>query len=242
MIDVFVEMFGLNSVQVFVLLFVLIVLAIGTLYILIVHDLSERAWAKAAEMMGLTHQGSSLKEQVLEGTYNGFDLRVASRYESERRTGLNADKGYDTAYFIEIHLPLSSHWADFGRVHKNSPATLRRDKAPRLLRAISPTAFEDELHTHIKPDSVIRGVMAESDVREAILKSSINAGNLVLSGGKLMVEHKTRVHSAQTLQAYVDEAVALAQLLEERAAAFQKSAEAMPARQPAPADARVSYW
>lgn len=244
MLDAFAETFGLNSIQVFLILFLLLAFAVVALYALVVEHLAKSAWTQAGEAMGLKLSGDSLKNFQLEGSYQGVDLQIVARHESETVRTHNASKTV-SAYFVGVNVGLSPAWHHFGRIHKKKPETLHKSNVPSFLNALSPNRFDDELHMHLEPDAAMKRLFADGEVREKLLKTSLKAGNLTIFNGKLCIEHKKRVIDADLLKAYVDQAVALAGYLESRLTNYRPPPGATPAvasAAPTPADERVTYW
>ncbi|RDV39778.1 hypothetical protein DV096_04220 [Bradymonadaceae bacterium TMQ3] len=241
MLNFVMETFDLNSIQVFLILFFMLVVSVIALYWWIVGDLARTAWTNASEAMGLQLSGDSLESYRLQGTYQGAELEIASRHEREviRRTEISE---VIEAYFIEVHVTMGPTWTHFGHVAKKKPATLHDDNAPGIINALSPDRFDDELHVHVEPNAGMRRIFADGEVREALLTSSLKAGNLKISNGTLCLEYKKRVINADEIQAYADQALTLAKLLESRVAGHPTPRGAAPAAASAPVDARVTYW
>ncbi|TXD39151.1 hypothetical protein FRC98_01750 [Lujinxingia vulgaris] len=241
MLDVFMETFGLNSIQVFLILFILLMCAVVVLFALIIEHMAKSAWTNAGEAMGLKLSGDSLKNYRLEGTHQGVALQIVARHESETVRTHNSSRTV-RAYFVGVNVALSPAWQHFGRVHKKKPATLHEDNAPGIFSALSPNRFDDELSIHLEDKGVMRRIFADPEVREALLKTSTKAGDLKIFNGTLFIEHKKRVLDADLLKGYVDDAITLAKLLESRVASVQTNPGAAPAVASAPLDERVTYW
>ena len=243
MLDVFSETFGLNGIQVFLIFFILLMCAVVALFAMIIEHMAKSAWTNAADAMGLKLSGDSLKNFQLEGSYQGVDLQIVARHESETVRTHNASKTV-SAYFVGVNVGLSPAWHHFGRIHKKKPETLHKSNVPSFLNALSPNRFDDELHMHLEPDAAMKRLFADDEVREKLLKTSLKTGNLTIFNGTLFVEHKKRVLDADLLKAYVDDALALAELLESRLQSYQPTPGAAPAvaPSPTPVDERVTYW
>lgn len=244
MLDVFSETFGLNGIQVFLILFILLMCAVVALFAMIIEHMAKSAWTNAADAMGLKLSGDSLKNYRLEGSYQGVDLQIVARHESETVRTHNASKTV-SAYFVGVNVGLSPAWHHFGRIHKKKPDTLHKSNVPSFLNALSPNRFDDELHMHLEPDAPMKRLFADGEVREKLLKTSLKAGNLTIFNGKLCIEHKKRVIDADLLKSYVDDALALAELLESRLTSYRPTPGATPAvasAAPTPVDERVTYW